>query len=82
MRKIIENIFVRRCDADDIIRKETCDSMLLMLVSVSLDLNRTALKQGDQHISQITTRSIQPYFTVCLTLHRPAICANFLYCRI
>jgi hypothetical protein len=51
MRKIIENIFVRRCDADDIIRKETCDSMLLMLVSVSLDLNRTALKQGDQHLS-------------------------------
>lgn len=24
MRRIIENIFVRRCDADDIIRKETC----------------------------------------------------------
>lgn len=47
MRKIIENIFVRRCDADDIIRKETCDSMLLMLVSVSLDWNITALKQGD-----------------------------------
>ena len=50
MRKIIE-ISSLEVDADDIIRKETYRFYAFNIISVSLDLNKTVLKQGDQRLS-------------------------------
>jgi hypothetical protein len=52
-------------DADDIIRKETYRFYAFNVISLSLDLNKTALKQGDQYLSNhhLSNKSNHYYYT-------------------